>query len=103
MLFLYRPRQTWIPYPLPRQQTEQAAYNRQLQERFDATRRVPSPTPGGAKGPPAPAPGVAGAWQGQDLTTRLKELAQLHADGALSDAEFSASKAKVLGTTPAGP
>jgi hypothetical protein len=90
MLFLYRPRQTWVPYRLPRQQTEQAAYNRQLQERFDATRRVSSPTP-------------AGAWPAQDLTTRLKDLAQLHADGALSDDEFAASKAKLLGTTSAGP
>ena len=36
MLFLYRPRQTWMPYRLPRNTTDQAAYNRRLQERFDA-------------------------------------------------------------------
>jgi hypothetical protein len=78
MLFMYRPRQTWMPYQLPRQRTQQAAYNRNLQDEFAATRRVP---------PPVPAP---------DVTARLKELAQLHADGALSDAEFAAAKARVL-------
>ena len=40
MLFLYRPRETWMPFALPRNRTEQAAYNRQLQQQFDSTRRV---------------------------------------------------------------
>jgi hypothetical protein len=89
MLFLYRPRQTWMPYRVPRQPTQQAAYNRQLQQQFGATRRVQ---------PAAPASQSAAApsSSGQDLTARLKELAQLHADGVLSDAEFAAAKAKVL-------
>ncbi len=51
MLFLYRPRQTWMPYGLPRNRTHQAAYNRQLQQKFDSTRRVAPPVPA-----PAPAP-----------------------------------------------
>ena len=41
MLFLYRPRQTWMPYRSPRGYTDQSVYNRRMQERFDATRRVP--------------------------------------------------------------
>ena len=40
MLFLYRPRQTWMPYRVPRPRTQQEAYNLQLQQRFGATRRV---------------------------------------------------------------
>jgi hypothetical protein len=87
MLFLYRPRQTWMPYRVPRQRTQQANYNRQLQERFDSTRRVPRPMP---------APSRAEAPPGPDVAGRLKELAQLHADGALSDDEFAAAKARVL-------
>jgi hypothetical protein len=46
MLFLYRPRQTYMPYRRPRPRTQQDAYNRQLQQQFAATRRVPvSPPP----------------------------------------------------------
>jgi hypothetical protein len=42
---------------------------------------------------PAPAPAPAG-----DSTAELERLAQLHQSGALSDEEFAAAKAKVLGT-----
>ena len=41
MLFLYRPRQTWMPYRVPGDVTQQDMYNRHLQEKFDATIRVP--------------------------------------------------------------
>jgi len=41
--------------------------------------------------PPAPAPG-------EDLTAKLQELAQLHDSGVLSDEEFAAAKAKLLGS-----
>jgi multidrug resistance efflux pump len=41
---------------------------------------------------PAPAPAAA------DSTAELERLAQLHQSGALSDEEFAAAKAKVLGT-----
>jgi hypothetical protein len=89
MLFLYRPRQTWMPYRSPRQSTDQYAYNRELQERYAATRRVA----------PAPMTGETGATPaGRDPVADLKELAQLHTSGALSDAEFAAAKARVLGT-----
>jgi hypothetical protein len=81
MLFLYRPRETWMPYALPRSRTQQAAYNRQLQAQFESTRRV-------APAVPAAAPRVPVA--------ELKELAQLREAGALTDAEFDAAKAKLL-------
>jgi hypothetical protein len=83
MLFLYRPRQTWMPYRVPRPPTQQQRYNRQLQDRFDATRRVPVPVIGA----PDPRP---------DTVTALKELGELHASGMIDDAEFAAAKAKVL-------
>ncbi|HEX8803249.1 MAG TPA: hypothetical protein VF743_03615, partial [Acidimicrobiales bacterium] len=41
MLFLYRPRQTRMPFALPRQRTGQAAYRQELQERFAGRRPAP--------------------------------------------------------------
>ncbi len=88
MLFLLRPRQTYMPYVLPRNQTEQASYHRELEQAYHSTRRVAPPDPG--------APG------GTDLAARLKELGELHASGALSDEEFTAAKAKVLAPADGG-
>lgn len=42
--------------------------------------------------PAAPAPGQ------DDSITRLKELGELHQQGVLTDEEFAAEKAKVLGS-----
>jgi hypothetical protein len=42
--------------------------------------------------PPAPAPAPAG-----DTTAELERLAGLHQSGALTDDEFAAAKAKLLG------
>jgi Short C-terminal domain len=84
MLFLYRPRQTWMPYALPRSRTQQAAYNRQVQERFASTGGV--------------APAVPTAAAERDPIAVLKELGALHRSGVLTDAEFEAAKAKLLAT-----
>jgi hypothetical protein len=86
MLFLYRPRQTWMPFRAPRQRTDQDGYNLRMQQAYSATHRVAPYTPA--------TPGAAAA---EDPVARLRELAQLHDAGALSDAEFAAAKAKVLG------
>lgn len=80
MLFLYRPPQTWMPYSLPQNRSHQAAYNRELQARYQSTLRRPP-------APPAGADPTVGA---------LSELASLHRSGSLSDDEFRAAKAKVL-------
>ena len=80
MLFLYRPRQTWMPFGLPRNRTEQAAYNRQLQEKFESTRRVPPAVPAHERDP----------------LTELRRLGELHQSGVLTDAEFASAKAKLL-------
>ena len=81
MLFLYRPRETWMPYSLPRNRTDQAAYNRRLQQQFASTRRVDRPVPVAA--PPA-----------DDL---LRDLDALRAAGALTDDEHRAAIARVRG------
>jgi Short C-terminal domain len=86
MLFLYRPRQTWMPFRPPRSRTDQDRYNLRMQQAYAATRRV------------APyAPVAADPAAADDPVGRLRELARLHESGALSDAEFSAAKAKVIG------
>ena len=81
MLFLYRPPQTRIPFAVPRGRSEQAAYNRQLQAKFESTRRV-RPTPP--------------ATIDREAVTVLKDLGALHQSGVLTDAEFEAAKARVL-------
>ena len=78
MLFLYRPRETWMPFALPRNRTQQAAYNRQLQANFASTRRVPPPVPAA------------------DPLNDLQRLGELHQSGVLTDAEFESAKARLL-------
>jgi Short C-terminal domain len=47
--------------------------------------------------PPPPAPAAAAAASGgDDMVSRLKQLADLKASGALTDDEFNAAKAKLL-------
>ena len=82
MLFLLRPRQTWMPYAVPRSREQQALHNQQLHEAYLSTRAVAPPTP------PAQAP--------PDMLAQLKDLAQLHEAGSLTDTEFSAAKSKIL-------
>jgi hypothetical protein len=50
----------------------------------------PSPSAAPPQAPPAPAPDVA------NLAARLRDLARLRSDGALTDAEFSAEKTRLL-------
>lgn len=84
MLFLYRPRETWMPFARPMSGTPQAAYNRKLQTQFESTRRVARPVPSLG---PAPANDVVGG---------LAQLGALHDAGKLTDAEFAQAKAKLL-------
>jgi len=48
--------------------------------------------------PPAPMATPAAAPDAADVSGQLQELASMHASGALSDEEFAAAKAKVLGS-----
>ena len=83
MLFLYRPRQTWMPYRLPRRPRSRSATTGSCSN--SSTRRAAYRRP--MIGAPDPRP---------DTVTALKELAELHASGMIDDAEFAAAKAKVL-------
>ena len=65
---------------MPRNRTQQAAYNRQLQDQFESTRRVASAVPAAE----------------HDLVSDLKKLDELHQSGVLTDAEFESAKAKLL-------
>ncbi|MEV6660404.1 SHOCT domain-containing protein [Nocardia fluminea] len=51
-----------------------------------------APPPPQQAPPPPPAPSA-----GDDTVAQLSKLAELHSAGALSDAEFAAAKAKLLG------
>jgi hypothetical protein len=46
---------------------------------------------------PAPAPAPAAAPAGDDSVAQLEQLADLHSKGILTDEEFSAKKAQILG------
>lgn len=48
----------------------------------------------GMNAPAAPAPAASG---GQDVVEQIKQLADLHSQGILTDEEFAAQKAKLLG------
>ena len=93
MLFLYRPRQTWMPFARPMSHTQQAAYNRQLQQQFQSTRRVPPALPAPAAQPTTPALPTATK---QDFAASLERLEALHSSGSLSDDEFELAKSKLL-------
>lgn len=64
--------------------------SRRQGERWAAQEQQQAPPPAAA--PPAAAPAQ------DDSITRLKELGELHASGVLTDEEFAAEKAKVLGS-----
>jgi hypothetical protein len=63
--------------PAPQQAPQQVVY------------AAPPPAPA-----PAPAPAAAG---GSDIADQIKQLADLKAQGILTDEEFAAGKAKILG------
>jgi Short C-terminal domain len=65
-----------MPYALPRSRELQDVYNEQLRQAYTSTRRV--------------------ARSRQDPLAQVRELADLHQSGVLTDDEFSAAKAKVL-------
>ncbi|WP_029291638.1 SHOCT domain-containing protein [Cellulomonas sp. HZM] len=71
------------------QQAAAAEQQRQIDEAAAAAVAAQAAAPAVAAAPAAPA-------AGDDLMAKLSQLAQLHAQGILDDAEFSAAKAKLL-------
>ncbi|HEY7071767.1 MAG TPA: SHOCT domain-containing protein [Acidimicrobiales bacterium] len=70
---------------------QQAAYAPPPQQQVYA---APPPQPVYAAPAPAPEPAAGG---GDDLTTELRRLAELKNQGILTEEEFAAAKAKLLG------
>ncbi|MFD4958177.1 SHOCT domain-containing protein [Microbacterium sp. NPDC058389] len=75
-------------------QQQQAYAAQQQQAAMDAAAAQAVANAQAAAAPAAPAPAPAGG--GDDLMAKLSQLAQLHAQGILSDDEFAAAKAKLL-------
>lgn len=85
---------------------QQKAYERQEQQAYAAQQQQAAMDAAAAQAvanaqaaAPAPAPAAAApapAGGGDDLMAKLSQLAQLHAQGILSDDEFAAAKAKLL-------
>ena len=72
----------------------QAYQAQQQQAAMDAAAAQAVANAQAAAPPPAAAPAPAGG--GSDLMAQLNQLGALHAQGILSDDEFSAAKAKLL-------
>ena len=70
------------------QQQQEQAYQQGAADAQAQQQQAAAPTPA-QYAAPAPA-------QGDHLTAKLNELAQLHTAGVLTDAEFSAAKSKLL-------
>jgi Short C-terminal domain len=67
-----------------------AGTNRAMQAQVDQQAAAAPP-------PAAPSPAPTAAPAGDDTVSRLTQLASLHSSGALTDEEFAAAKAQVLG------
>ena len=67
-----------------------------LQDQADAQDQADYYDPQPAPPPPAPAPAAPSPSGGDDVASRLQNLAQLHDSGALTDDEFATAKQKVL-------
>ncbi len=76
-------------YHMGKKGEQQAQVNDQAQQAYAATQQ-PAPAPPPAYAPPTP-PAPSGA------TADLDQLVQFHNSGVLTDEEFSAAKAKLLG------
>jgi len=74
-----------VAYQSGKRHEQQAEVNEQAQAAYASTQAPP---------PAAPAAGPAPA---DDTTGELERLASLHQSGALTDDEFAAAKAKLLG------
>jgi Short C-terminal domain len=84
-----------VAYQSGKHHEEQAQVNDQAQQAYTAT-QGPPPAPESVAAAPEPV-AAAPAPVPADTTAQLESLAQLHQSGALSDDEFAAAKAKLLG------
>jgi hypothetical protein len=78
----HRQQQKYAQQNAAAQQQQDLAYQQGLADAQAQQQYAPEPEPAAA---------------GSDLTSQLQQLAQLHNAGVLSDEEFAAAKAKLLG------
>jgi hypothetical protein len=76
-----------VAYRAGQRRAQQDAYNEQAQAAYEATQ---APPPAYAAPAPAAAPET-------DTIAELERLSRLHESSALSDEEFTAARARVLG------
>ena len=70
----------------------------QQQAEYDQNQRLSDLEQQQAPPPPAPPPPAPAAPATSSMLDQLTQLAALHEQGALTDDEFTAAKAKLLGT-----
>lgn len=78
---------------------QEKAYDAQQQQAYEAQAQQAAMDAAAAQAvanAQAAAPAPAAAPAGDDMMAKLTQLAQLHAQGILSDDEFAAAKAKLL-------
>ena len=86
-----------IGFRCPKSEAETAAaLLKQLMLGTHPSQQTPSPAMPAAP-PPAPAVPATGQGGGQDVPTRLRELAALRDEGLLTDEEFQTQKQQLLG------
>ena len=79
-----------------RSQDAEAEAEQSQDERISSLEQQQAPPAAPAAPPPAAAPAAAPA-AGGSIVDQLKELTDMKASGALSDQEFEAAKARLLG------
>jgi hypothetical protein len=80
-----------------RSQDAEAEAEQSQDERISSLEQQQAPPAAPAAPPPAAAPAAAPAAGGGSIVDQLKELTDMKASGALSDQEFEAAKARLLG------
>jgi hypothetical protein len=75
----------------------EADQNQRLADLEQQQYQQQQPPPQQYQQPPPPPPPQAPPAQGPSMLDQLNQLNDLHQQGALSDAEFAAAKAKLLG------
>ena len=81
-----------------RQQRRWAEKDAQEQQQYEEQQPPPQYAQQQYAPPPPPPPAAAAPAGGGDLVAQLKQLGELHSQGAITDEEFTAAKAKLLGS-----
>ncbi|MGK3951741.1 SHOCT domain-containing protein [Microbacterium sp. I2] len=75
---------------------QEKAYQAQEAQAYEAQQQQAAMQEAAAQAVAAQQPAAPAAPAGDDMMAKLTQLAQLHAQGILSDDEFAAAKAKLL-------